>query len=1820
MAASNPKKPSDRTWGKSLDDAPAEGAAKPADAAAEQPTPAKPSGARPQAPAPPTSAGRPQGPALIVLGRHSGTPPIALTRPAIIIGSRSNARIHLVSSKISRAHALLVQDSGITYIRDLASRTGVQINDEPVREALLHDGDIIGIGSFQFRFVAGPNALSDDQEPPVAPAVLVSAQGGPALPIEQRVTLIGRRASSDVPLLEESASIAHAALFRINGRHAVRDLGSRTGTYVNGISTRQHELRPGDVIRIGETELRYETQPQVDVAEAEARIAELAPPVPAPRTLTPAELEPSRQPPDEFAPAEFEPQPEHELEQPLAPIGEPPAARPIVEPAVESPPAPTDSPEIELAPSAEAPTSDAELATLRFADEIASAPLAPEVPPAGLEAPMEVAESPAIASAAPEIEAATPQVEEPRADRAQAIEEPPPLELAPAAAAPAEPLDLEPSVEPLGAQPFEPPALELIEPQRVPVSKTRERPVPIATQLAETIAPTEPTPESAMSLAELAREESAKESLEPIDQAPTKPQAGAAAPPADVASLSDTQFNRAVGEFAGSGLGDLVTEPPTAQPPADEPPAKFAAKPAAFIPPPLPPPISRPSTSTTPSIAPGSLGGFSSRQAGPGFSPAPPGAGPAGVPPIRMPSITPPLVAPAAIAPLPGTPPIPVPPGVMPSRSVPSPIGHQVIAPKGLAALAEGMRAVQGRRLDETIPPFTFDQSALAPRPRTPRRQVVPLFGQTLAAPPGKATEPPPEVVKRAATDVDARAFAGTLKPGKPSPQALTPMDLVVAEPPAAHQAPEAPETPEAPAPPTAPPQEAAAEESGEEHAAAHEADLGIADEPDGDKHEKVEREGIEHDGLEHDAAEHDGLEHDGDEVAQEAAASAAAEALGLDLLDEPEPLTPDAEAEAEVQGADQLAPDFPTPIRARRAAVLPIPLPMPAAAAPEVVEEPEPPVDLVRLHRKRLRRAWLCLGLAPVLGAVWAMGGWVVGPVHTAVEARVQFAGLDKQSRHDRGEFQKGQLQRLGDVSARRAALEKLQSQGGTTPVSPGFLDDPTQYDNVARSAAFSTEQPNLLVMRHDGSDAVGDRARLKAMTLAMYDANASLRDQAAGSAQKVQRLTDDIAQATQRLADLKNQIDALQPAVGARPAAADIAAVQTQLAALQQAYETARANRMAIEADLKARSAAAESPSDDPTTAPAAAAVAVASAAPTTAPTAAATTTPADTADAQLLGLQQELTQLDRQSDAARQQRQAQQDKSRAALDAAMAQFEQRVDSAKQMAPASPALSAYVATAQRVLATARTTVDDFVHQEEQTYAALSDLRLRLNDKMQQRQAQLWASDKKLTDLNDQLEIAKRQYNAALAGGLTKEAQDYKAQIDLTQSEIQAREELLPQDPVYADVVAQLQQLIETRRQNLQDDRAAAEKALASVQDQLQQSQPSDQSISPEQKALADDLQKGLAQVGDARRHYAEASASAESDDATHKLADDRQQLIASIATRKLALAAIAQQELRTRNRQEEEAHLADLRQQRDHLVKAESDALAAFNNQDHQLASLKQSDADGRDAANRLADALAERTRVQAGLDQDNRDIGPAADEANLAIVQMPINEGSDLGVASRTDMRPLFAMVGGGGAALLMLAMAGFNLLGAMRGLHVAEKQSVRAAVEPLSEVDYVDEAPEPVEPAAPAPDADGERRTPLAGSFHPLDESDLLSENDAEPPLAATAVEPEIPAAPPAAERPPAIAVDLRHADQASLAEHDLESHDEFEGLILDSTAESLDAPPRLAEAPPVNGLADDEAAFLEELLSTSEPPDVPAKSTNGEAVSPDDLEHHTRRAV
>ncbi len=70
----------------------------------------------------------------------------------------------------------------------------------------------------------------------------------------------GRSSGNDVELKrDEYASSSHARLEPRRDGVWLEDIGSTNGTYLNGIRlTRPKRLTSGDIVRIGETELRYE--------------------------------------------------------------------------------------------------------------------------------------------------------------------------------------------------------------------------------------------------------------------------------------------------------------------------------------------------------------------------------------------------------------------------------------------------------------------------------------------------------------------------------------------------------------------------------------------------------------------------------------------------------------------------------------------------------------------------------------------------------------------------------------------------------------------------------------------------------------------------------------------------------------------------------------------------------------------------------------------------------------------------------------------------------------------------------------------------------------------------------------------------------------------------------------------------------------------------------------------------------------------------------------------------------------------------------------------------------------------------------------------------------------------------------------------------------------------------------------------------------------------------------------------------------------------------------------------------------------------------
>lgn len=228
---------------------------------------------RSQTASPRTPGGRTT-PVLVPQGALVGQPDVPLDRPVTTVGSNEQARLHLVSRTVSKGHALFVNSGGSTYVADMASRTGVLVNGKLVRDAELKTGDRVQIGKFVFRY-RSPANTSPPPPQPLPPAAAVIVVGSPAIPVERRAVIIGRRETSDIPLPDDTAvSAAHSVIFQMDGKWFIRDLASRTGTQVDGKAIHQQELKFGDRIGIGSSTILF--QPAARAAEATADLEDSA--------------------------------------------------------------------------------------------------------------------------------------------------------------------------------------------------------------------------------------------------------------------------------------------------------------------------------------------------------------------------------------------------------------------------------------------------------------------------------------------------------------------------------------------------------------------------------------------------------------------------------------------------------------------------------------------------------------------------------------------------------------------------------------------------------------------------------------------------------------------------------------------------------------------------------------------------------------------------------------------------------------------------------------------------------------------------------------------------------------------------------------------------------------------------------------------------------------------------------------------------------------------------------------------------------------------------------------------------------------------------------------------------------------------------------------------------------------------------------------------------------------------------------------------------------------------------------------------------------
>ena len=80
-----------------------------------------------------------------------------LNSASLVIGRSSKCDIQIDQESISRNHSKIVNTGKSILIRDLGSTNGTYVNDEPVDEYVLRDGDLIKIGRTIFKFLTGGN-------------------------------------------------------------------------------------------------------------------------------------------------------------------------------------------------------------------------------------------------------------------------------------------------------------------------------------------------------------------------------------------------------------------------------------------------------------------------------------------------------------------------------------------------------------------------------------------------------------------------------------------------------------------------------------------------------------------------------------------------------------------------------------------------------------------------------------------------------------------------------------------------------------------------------------------------------------------------------------------------------------------------------------------------------------------------------------------------------------------------------------------------------------------------------------------------------------------------------------------------------------------------------------------------------------------------------------------------------------------------------------------------------------------------------------------------------------------------------------------------------------------------------------------------------------------------------------------------------------------------------------------------------------------------------------------------------------------------------
>ena len=144
---------------------------------------------------------------------------IPLNKERLSIGRKAHNDVQIDNLAISGEHAVVVSILNDSFLEDMNSTNGTQVNGQPIKKHFLRHNDVIELGKYKLKYMNDPTASVNEDQPKGAAARSAAAQA----PVELELEHDGHKPTvSNVGLA--SSSIPTAAIQLLNGANAGKEL------------------------------------------------------------------------------------------------------------------------------------------------------------------------------------------------------------------------------------------------------------------------------------------------------------------------------------------------------------------------------------------------------------------------------------------------------------------------------------------------------------------------------------------------------------------------------------------------------------------------------------------------------------------------------------------------------------------------------------------------------------------------------------------------------------------------------------------------------------------------------------------------------------------------------------------------------------------------------------------------------------------------------------------------------------------------------------------------------------------------------------------------------------------------------------------------------------------------------------------------------------------------------------------------------------------------------------------------------------------------------------------------------------------------------------------------------------------------------------------------------------------------------------------------------------------------------------------------------------------------------------------------------------